>query len=134
MNTWHKKNKKLHLLLLFTVLIHLTGCNKMYLQWWDEEMFLYRPSVIESAAMRSATTDKSIQIRVGNTLRLNYGLTLDAVSSDNPTIAQISIYQGYRLDIPSKTFVITGVSHGTTTVLAYLTNGKILRIMVTVIQ
>lgn len=44
-------------LLLLLFLIHINGCST-YIQWWDEEMFLYRPSVIESAAMRPAATEK----------------------------------------------------------------------------
>ena len=48
-------NSKLKKLFLILLLFPLNGCveNGMYLQWYDEEMFLYRPSVIESAATRN---------------------------------------------------------------------------------
>jgi len=124
-----KQFKKSLLLFLF---IHLCGCSNIYLQWWDEEMFLYRPSVIESAAMRSATKQKLVTVVKDKTLKLNYGLSLETVDSLNPDIVQVSIGEDLYPNQPNKTIIIKGMSIGLTTVIAYLVDGKRLEIIVNV--
>ncbi len=126
-----KQFKPLLILFLF---IHLNGCSTTYLQWWDEEMFLYRPSVIESAAMRSVTQEKIVQVAKNGTLELNYGLALRAVNSSDTSIAIASIneYEYFNPGRPNKTIVITGVSNGIATVIANLQDGNQLKIIVNV--
>ena len=123
--------KKLSLLLL---VIPLSGCSNIYLQWWDEEMYLYRPSVIESAAMRNVATQErpSKIVAVGKTIELNFGLSLRAAHSANPSIAEASINERFSPVQPNKTITVKGVNSGITTVSAQLSDGKIIKITVAV--